>query len=139
MKNNIVNLEQVLSKAEREQGLTRREIVSLLEAGKEDSEAIFETARSLRNKYFGNEIFLSGFIYFSTWCRNDCAFCYYRHSNHLSPRYRKTESEILDLAASLASSGVHLIDLTSGEDVRYTAEHPDGYESLVGLVKAVKT
>jgi methylornithine synthase len=134
----LINLERVLSKAEQQQALSRGEIVSLLEAGKEQAEAIFETARVLRNRYFHDEVFLYGFVYFSTWCRNDCAFCYYRQSNDQSPRYHKTDSEILDIAGNLASSGVHLIDLTSGEDTGYR-ELPDGYEPLADLVRVIKT
>jgi methylornithine synthase len=134
----LFNLERVLSKAEQQQTLSRGEIISLLEAGKEEAEAIFELARALRSKYFYDEVFFYGFIYFSTWCRNDCAFCYYRQSNRRSPRYRKTAGEILDIAGSLASSGVHLIDLTSGEDANYR-ERPDGYEPLVDIVRTIKT
>ncbi|WP_347488174.1 hypothetical protein [Desulfoscipio sp. XC116] len=30
----------------------------------------------VREKHFSNQIFLYGFIYFSTWCRNNnCSFC----------------------------------------------------------------
>ena len=132
------DLEQILAKADRCQALSRDEIISLLEAGPQSTEPIFRTARALRSRYFHNEVFLYGFIYFSTWCRNDCAFCSYRKSNRLSSRYRKTQAEILDAAGSLATSGVHLIDLTSGEDADCFLQ-PDGYEQLAGLVRAVKT
>ena len=133
----LINLERVLSKAEQQQALSRGEIVSLLEAWEEEAEAIFEAARALRSRHFHDQIFLYGFIYFSTWCRNDCTFCYYRRSNLQSPRYRKTSGEILDIAGSLASSGVHLIDLTSGEDAP-CLEQPDGYEPLANLVGEIK-
>lgn len=138
MAESIVNIERVLEKTEQRQVLSRGEIISLLEAGEEETEPIFRAARALRSKYFENEIFLYGFVYFSTWCRNDCAFCYYRQSNNLNSRYRKTHAEILEAAGSLAASGVHLIDLTSGEDADCFPQ-PGGYELLAELAHTVKT
>ncbi len=138
MVESIVNLQRILEKAEQRQALSRSEIVALLEAGEEGAEPIFRAARALRGRYFQNEVFLYGFIYFSTWCRNDCAFCYYRQSNQMSSRYRKTDEEILEAAGSLAASGVHLIDLTSGEDADGFVR-PGGYELLAELTHTVKT
>ena len=51
---------------------------------------VFAAAREARAAHFGDGVFLYGFVYFSTYCRNECAFCYYRADNALSPRYRKT-------------------------------------------------
>jgi methylornithine synthase len=138
MEGSIGNLEQILEKAEQQLVLSRSETLSLLKTEIPETELIFRSARALRNKYFQNQVFLYGFIYFSTWCRKDCAFCYYRRSNHQIPRYRKTDAEILEAAASLVESGAHLIDLTSGEDPDYLMQ-PGGYEQLAALVNTVKT
>ena len=73
----------------------------------------------MRCREFGDGIFLYGFVYFSTYCRNDCNFCYYRSSNQLPERYRKSREEIIRTAVDLKESGVHLIDLTMGEDDYY--------------------
>jgi methylornithine synthase len=77
---------------------------------------LFETARKIRDRKFGKEVFLYGFVYFTTHCRNDCSFCYYRQSNGRVHRYRKTREEVESLSSALKDSGVHLIDLTMGED-----------------------
>ncbi len=77
---------------------------------------LFQTARLVRGKYFGTRVFLYGFIYINTHCRNNCRFCLYRAANTSAPRYRKTGDEIVKTAQILKSSGVHLIDLTLGED-----------------------
>ena len=79
---------------------------------------LFAKARAVRKKHFENKVFLYGFVYFSTICRNNCTFCYYRSSNNIE-RYRKTPDEVVSMAKSLADSGVHLIDLTMGEDPEY--------------------
>jgi len=133
------SLDKILEKATREVPLHRGEIMYLLKIkDEEEQEKLFEVARKLRNRYFENKIFLYGFIYFSTWCRNDCAFCYYRRSNRFCIRYRKTDNQILEASTYLAESGVHLLDLTMGEDPFYFSSG-DGFEPLLNLVEKVKS
>lgn len=132
-----MELRQILQKAECGDPLSSLELQFLLGLSKPDElNQVFQLARSLRGRYFENKVFLYSFIYFSTYCRNDCTFCYYRKSNVYPNRYRKTESEVLDAAISAAESGVHLIDLTLGEDPFYYKRY--GFSSLVDLVKKVK-
>ena len=64
-------------------------------AAMHQQEAIFQTARNLRQQHFGKKVFLYGFLYISTYCRNDCSFCFFRKSNRASQRYRKDEEEIV--------------------------------------------
>ncbi|MHC6179681.1 methylornithine synthase PylB [Clostridium sp. JNZ X4-2] len=137
MKNLI--LDNILEKSKLETGLSKKEIVYLLSLVKpEERSEIFKTARELRKKHFGNKVFLYGFVYFSTYCRNDCTFCFYRKSNDYCKRYRKTESEIVDIAKSLCDSGVNLIDLTMGEDPEYHCNQGKGYEKLSEIINSVK-
>ena len=129
-----MKLGHVLQKAECGEPLSSHELQFLLELNKPDElNQVFELACRLRDRYFQNKVFLYGFIYFSTWCRNDCTFCYYRKSNMHPNRYRKSEVEVLEAAKRVAESGVHLIDLTLGEDPFYYKRH--GFGSLVKLVK----
>lgn len=129
-------LEDILGKAYGEAPLTCGEIKYLLGlTNPKDIERVFELARDLRSRYFSNKVFLYGFVYFSTYCRNNCTFCLYRCSNVASPRYRKTEAEILETAYRLVESGVHLLDLTMGEDPEYFAE---GYTKLFRMVEKVR-
>jgi methylornithine synthase len=132
------HLERVLSKFQEGELLTKGEIGFLLALRDgEDLVRLFQTARETRRRYFGEAIFLYGFVYFSTWCRNDCIFCLYRKSNPFAKRYRKDEKAIIEIAGRLAESGVHLIDLTMGEDPVFH-ENGEGLESLAHLVKRVK-
>jgi len=97
--------------------LGKKEIKYLLTlTKKKDIDLLHCTARMIRQKHFGNKIFLYGFLYFSTYCRNNCNFCHFRNANKSLVRYRKSEGEIIESAKKLANSGVHLIDLTMGED-----------------------
>lgn len=102
-------------------------------------EKLFAVARNRREHFFGNRIFLYGFIYFSTYCKNDCRFCHYRRTNHEILRYRKTEEEIVEISHRLKDAGIHLIDLTMGEDPQYEEASPDGGDGLIRLVSLVKS
>ncbi|HLP58066.1 MAG TPA: hypothetical protein VK186_04515, partial [Candidatus Deferrimicrobium sp.] len=110
-------LDVILDKAYRNETLTEEDIVFILQLRRgDDIDKLFKTARELRAIHFQDKIFLYGFLYISTYCRNNCNFCFYRSSNSESLRYRKEETQIEEAALALARSGVHLIDLTMGED-----------------------
>lgn len=133
-----LDLENILTKAHRFQPLSRAEIKYLLTIDEEEQvQLLFTAARDTRNKYFGNKVFLYGFVYFSTWCRNDCTFCFYGASNSHSNRYRKNDQEILDAAYRLAESGVQLIDLTMGEDP-FFFQNTEEFLKLARLIEKIK-
>jgi methylornithine synthase len=130
-------LARILDKAHREEVLDGNEIVFLLSLSeKSQIDALFEAAGELRSRYFGKQVFLYGFLYLSTYCRNQCNFCYFRKTNELPERYRREISEVVEAAQSLAESGVHLIDLTLGEDPQYFEDQ--GFEALIQMIKAVR-
>ena len=109
--------------------------MTLLAAESEDDLALlYQTARETRTAEFGDRIFLYGFVYFSTFCRNNCNFCYFRKENKIG-RYRKNNAEILAICEKLAESGVHLIDLTMGEDPFY---HQENFETILELIAEIK-
>jgi methylornithine synthase len=109
-------------------GLTREEDIQLL----------FRAAQCMRRRYFGDKVFLYGFLYFSTFCRNNCLFCHFRKLNTGLERYRKRPSEIVEAARNMAASGVHLIDLTMGEDPEFFDRGEYGFDRLVRLVRSVR-
>ena len=130
-------LARILEKAHREEVLDGREIVFLLSlAERSELDAVFRAARELRFRHFGDRVFLYGFVYISTYCRNQCNFCYFRSANALPVRYRREISEIVEAVGRLAESGVHLIDLTMGEDPQYFQDQ--GFESFIQLIEAVR-
>ena len=115
--------------------MNRDEIIRLLETDNPVMiEELFSKARMAREEQFSNKIFLYGFVYFSTWCRNNCNFCYYRKSNKIE-RYRKEPEEIIAIAELLAESGVNLIDLTMGEDLKY---HQENFSTVFDIIKTIK-
>lgn len=113
------------------------EIEQLLQLrGPEEAEPLFAAARTQRLRHFGIAVFLYGFVYYSTNCRNRCAFCFYRAANTLSPRYRKESGEVIEICRSLADSGVNLLDLTLGEDPLLFGS--GDFSPLIDLVSAVR-
>ncbi len=129
-------LESTFEKALGGQTLEEDEVARLLAVptGKPLKD-LFAVARAVRERIFDNHIFLYGFIYFSTYCKNNCNFCLYRRRNEVAPRYRKPIGDILDVARALEDDGVHLLDLTMGEDRFYTQ---NGGERLLELVAKVR-
>lgn len=133
------HLEEILSKAVDLQPLEGDDILFLLSLRKnEHIQKLLHTSRKLRQRFFGDNIFLYGFIYFTTFCRNDCSFCRYRRSNTTLPRYRKSSAEIVEAASMMVKAGVHLIDLTMGESPTFFHPEPDGFEQLYTIIRAVK-
>jgi methylornithine synthase len=116
--------------------LAAPQLEKLLAAHGADADAVFAAARESRRQHFGDQVFLYGFVYFSTFCRNHCTFCLYRAGNAAGPRYRKTKDEVVAICRDLAASGVVLLDLTLGEDPLVHDE--PGYRGLLELVQAVR-
>ncbi len=134
---NVFKLDHILEKAASGTRLDHREITHLLELTADvDVEKLFSAARETRDRHFNGQVYMYGFVYFSTYCRNDCSFCFYRRSNKVSTRYRKSIDEILATAEQLAESGVHLLDLTMGEDPYYFSENH--FDELLEITAKVK-
>ncbi len=134
-----LRLKSILDNAFKNEPLAAEDIVFILQLRDKDPiDMLFDAAREMRGRYFGDKVFLYGFLYISTYCRNNCNFCFYRVSNTQSPRYRKEEEEIVAAARGLAGSGVHLVDITLGEDPEYFNPDGRGFEPFIHLVKRVK-
>jgi len=132
------NLIRVLDDLQKGYTLEKNEIKNLLGLlDPKEISLLFEAARNVRTRYFGTRVFLYGFLYFSTHCRNECRFCQYRHSNKSLDRYRKTKVQILSAALEMADAGVDLIDLTMGEDPALYSSDGFGFKSFVCMVKEV--
>jgi methylornithine synthase len=130
-------LTDILFRATRGTPLTHSNVVYLLSLRDNASiEMVKKAARAVREQHFGEKIFLYGFIYLSTYCRNHCSFCFYRKTNRLSPRYRKSSREVEEIALRLAGSGVHLVDLTLGEDP--FIHDTENYDPLYEMIRSVK-
>ncbi|HTX68244.1 MAG TPA: methylornithine synthase PylB [Thermoleophilia bacterium] len=116
----------------------RDDLQTLLEAG-DEAPLVYAAAREMRARATGDAVFLYGFVYFSTYCRNACAFCFYRAGNDACPRYRKTADEVVAICRDLAVSGVVLLDLTMGEDPLLHDDPARLSELVAAVVDATRT
>jgi len=132
-------LKRILEKAEQRVPLSGSDMKRILGLSDPDKvQEVFQAARKLREEYFGNRVFLYGFLYFSTYCRNICDFCLYRKNNSAAIRYRKSQAQIIESSQRLSDSGVHLIDLTMGEDPEIFNAGDQGFEYLLEMIRSVK-
>lgn len=127
----------ILNKALSGLTLERGDLIRLLRPEDDDErEAIRAAAREARRDRTGELIFTYGFVYLSTWCRNDCRFCAYRRTNADALRYRKSIDEVVEAAGLLAGQGVNLIDLTTGEDP--ATDEPEYIDDIAAMIRRVK-
>ncbi|UQZ89503.1 methylornithine synthase PylB [Deltaproteobacteria bacterium Smac51] len=130
------NLDEILSRAAQGDNLTREDLVRILTPADDGERALIrQAARQARAAHSGSLVFTYGFVYLSTWCRNDCRFCAYRRTNDQALRYRKNGPEVLEAAQRLAGQGVNLIDLTMGEDP--ATDNSEYVAEISGLIREV--
>ena len=131
---NMSDVEEITDKLCRSESASDEEIATLLSSVGDDREKIFAAAREVRDRVFGNKTYLSSFMYFSTYCRNDCTFCYFRKSNNID-RYRKNVDEVVTLAGMMIDAGINIVDLTMGEDPEFIR---NDYSGVVDIVKGIR-
>ncbi len=132
-------LADILEKAADNAGISCADMIRLLDSPAPSLlEKLFAAARQQRERHFGNRVFLYGFLYISTHCRNRCSFCFYRKTNTHAVRYRKPPAEIVESARQLTRSGVHLIDLTSGEDPCFYTDEGNGFAAVIDSVQSIR-
>lgn len=110
--------------------LNKLEILSYLN-GHNDHD-LFVLADKVREKIFGNEIFIRAIVEFSNVCNKKCFYCGLRAPNSKINRYRLDLPTILEAATTAISNGARTIVLQSGDDFSYTTEQ------IGELVKAIK-
>lgn len=88
----------------------------------DNEEYLFQSARSIQQQIFNNQIYLRGLIEFTNYCRNDCYYCGIRCSNAHASRYRLTEAQILSCCDIGERIGFKTFVLQGGEDPYFTDE-----------------
>lgn len=111
---------------------SRDDIKTLLKCSEEDTEILFSASNSLREKNFGDEIYLRGIIEFSNYCAKHCHYCGIGAGVDDVERYRIPTEEILETCKKMEANGITTVVLQSGEDPYYTAEK---IAELLDLIK----
>lgn len=113
--------------------LSRSEWVSLIGTfDVETREYAALLARQVREKFYGNSVYVRGLIEVTNHCKNDCLYCGIRKSNLNAERYRLSPEQILECCDYGYTLGFRTFVLQGGED---------GFFSdavLVPLIREVK-
>ena len=118
MKNNIYSLIDRLAKTK---SLTEQEYLQIITEYDEDSASyLAKKALEVKQKYYGDTIYIRGLIEVSNICKNDCYYCGIRKSNQNCDRYRLTKEEILECCREGYGLGFRTFVLQGGEDGHFT-------------------
>lgn len=109
---------ELAEKLIRQSYLEKNEYIELLSAYKDEEIVIClrKEADRLRQKYYGNKVYMRGLIEFTNFCKNNCYYCGIRRDNKNASRYRLTKEEILDCCKNGYELGFRTFVLQGGED-----------------------
>lgn len=126
-------MKELIDKLYQTQALDKEELIFLIAGRNRDTELYArELARQVRERTYGNRVFIRGLIEFTNYCKNDCYYCGIRRSNKKAARYRLTKEDILDCCRQGYELGFRTFVLQGGEDGYFTAER------LTELIREIK-
>lgn len=114
-------------------GLTFEEAAVLLQIEDEKLlDTVFQTAKYIKEKIYGNRIVVFAPLYTSNECTNNCLYCGFRAANRELHRRTLNVSEVVNEAKAIEDQGHKRILLVCGEDERKT-----DVNHIVDSVKAI--
>ena len=126
---------ELAEKLIRQSYLEKNEYIELLSAYKDEETVVClgQEAGRLREKYYGNKVYMRGLIEFTNFCKNNCYYCGIRRDNKNASRYRLTKEEILDCCKNGYELGFRTFVLQGGEDGWFTDQ------KIISLIEKIKT
>lgn len=110
-------IEEILEKARAMKGISHREAAVLLECDLEDeNQKIYNLAREIKQRFYGNRIVMFAPLYLSNYCVNGCVYCPYHYKNKHIPRKKLTQDDIRREVIALQDMGHKRLAIESGED-----------------------
>jgi len=128
---------ELLNKLAGGEVLNKEDLISILNAldqdrGGELKEELFSHARSLREKYYADDVYMRGLIEFTNHCKQSCTYCGIRSANTNVDRYRLSDDQVLDCCKEGYRLGYRTFVLQGGEDSHYTDE------KVIALITRIK-
>jgi 2-iminoacetate synthase len=109
-------IDDILTKAAEGRGLSHREAAVLMECNvKEVVERIFDIARQIKERIYGNRIVMFAPLYLSNHCINGCTYCPYHATNRTIARRKLTQEQIAAEVIALQDMGHKRLALEAGE------------------------
>ncbi|WP_415717140.1 [FeFe] hydrogenase H-cluster radical SAM maturase HydG [Maridesulfovibrio sp.] len=113
----------ILDKASELKGLSLEETAVLLQVeDPELNEAVFETARKVKQGIYGNRMVLFAPLYITNECGNRCAYCGFKASNKELQRRTLTAEELQQEVLALENQGHKRLLLVYGEHPKFGAD-----------------
>jgi 2-iminoacetate synthase len=129
---NMELVQTVLDKARGFKGITHREAAVLLECDQPDIiEEIYELAREIKRRFYGNRIVMFAPLYLSNYCVNGCVYCPYHAKNKTIRRKKLSQEEIRQEVIALQDMGHKRLALEAGE---HPLQNPIEY-----ILESIKT
>jgi biotin synthase len=88
----------------------------------ECEQELFKKADSVRQSYYGTDIYIRGLIEFTNYCKNNCYYCGIRRDNQKVKRYRLGKDEIISCCKQGYALGFRTFVLQGGEDNGFSDE-----------------
>ncbi len=125
----------ILDKARELKGLDMAEVAALCHiAAPEQIEALFETARSVKEQIYGHRMVLFAPLYISNICGNECTYCAFRSSNKTLTRTALDMEGIQRDTFELVRQGHKRLLMVAGEG--YAASR-GGFQYILDAINAV--
>ena len=81
---------------------------------------LYDKADEVRQRHFGNKVYIRGLIEVSNYCKNNCLYCGIRAGNKHAVRYRLSKEDILSCAQAGYELGFRTFVMQGGEDAFFT-------------------
>lgn len=116
-KDNKALIDEIIKKAEAMKGISHKEAAVLLECDlEEETQRIYQLAKKIKEKFYGNRIVMFAPLYLSNYCVNGCVYCPYHYVNKHIPRKKLTQEQIRREVIALQDMGHKRLALEAGED-----------------------
>ena len=110
-------VDAILDKAELRKGLSHREASVLLACEDETRlQRMYDLAKEIKLKFYGNRIVLFAPLYLSNYCINGCVYCPYHAKNKHIGRKKLTQEEVAREVIALQDMGHKRLAIEAGED-----------------------
>ena len=125
-------IKSILDKARACKGIDHREAAVLLECNQPDLiEEMFDLAREIKHRFYGNRIVMFAPLYLSNYCVNGCVYCPYHAKNKSIRRKKLSQEEIRQEVIALQDMGHKRLALEAGE---HPLQNPIEY-----ILESIKT
>ena len=132
------SVHEILAKAKELKGLNYHDVITLLNIKDHElTSELFDTARYVKEKIYGNRLVLFAPLYISNLCNNECLYCAFRSANSKLVRKALNQDEIKKETEILINQGHKRVLMVAGES--YGREGLDYVLRSIESIYNVKT